>query len=225
MKFVIIAQPRSGTSMLVNTLNSIDGFNVYGELFVNTSSMKKIHELPHPQKIQQQMIEKFVKNSYDNSGKTIVQFLDDIYKTDNTGFKLLLPHLKRHRGIRKYLRDNDIFKIVLYRENKLNQVISSRTNRKKGKVTVNVIDIVNSIERLIKRDKELDAFCYGKFVKKTYEQLTNDDDITKIDLSWMGLGEVNVPLRKYKSKKLEDRIENYDELVKFISKTKFKKWL
>lgn len=33
-KFVIIAQPRTGTSMLVNTLNSLPDFNVYGELFV-----------------------------------------------------------------------------------------------------------------------------------------------------------------------------------------------
>lgn len=225
MKFVIIAQPRSGTSMLVNTLNSIDGFNVYGELFIDgkrSMLMDRLNNDPHPQKVQQEMLIRSRSNNFYESGKNINQFLDDLYKKDNTGFKLLLPHLKRYDGIREYIRQKNLFKIVLYRENKLNQVISSRTNRQKGKIHINPNDVSRAIKKLIQNDRELDKFCYGKFVKKTYEELTNDDDVKQLDLSWMGLGMVDVPLRKYKSKKLKDKVENYDDL---ISRAEFKKWL
>jgi LPS sulfotransferase NodH len=236
-KFVIIAQPRTGTSMLVNTLNGIDCFNVYGELFVRVHNMNNIN---HPQKIQDQMIKRFIKNSYDLSNKKSVDdFLDFIYKSDDaiTGFKLLSTHLNRKEGndIINYIQKNKIYKIILYRENKLKQVISSITNKKEGKVYVKPKMIVEKIKKNISEEKKLfNYFANGKYVKKSYESLTSENDIDSLNINWIynlldyhGNPIVKVPLRKYRPRSVSDNIDNFESLVHYIKNKspEFLEWI
>ena len=165
-KFVIIAQPRTGTSMLVNTLNTLPNFNVYGELFVRAKNML-MNPVDHPQEVQREMVLRYIRNSYDLSGKSVRDFLISIYNQPGyVGFKLLFPHLKRKFGsnIIKYIQDNNIYKILLYRKNKIKQVISAQTNKKTEKVKVDVRQVVDKIKFLIQEQKQYDAvFANGNF--------------------------------------------------------------
>ena len=196
---------------------------MYGELFVNIANMKNIYKNPHPQQVQQDMIVRYVENGFDNSNKTINQFLDDIYGQNDEfiGFKLLYPHLKRKEGknIINYIQNNNIFKIILYRENKMNQVLSAFTNRKEESIKVNPKVVLEKIRILIQEEKKFhNIFCNGNYVKKSYESLTGNRDMNQLDFSWIDkkLGIVDVPLRKYKNK----GISNIEEIKNLINKSK-----
>ena len=226
-KFVIIAQPRTGTSMLVNTLNTLPNFNVYGELFVRAKNML-MNPVDHPQEVQREMVLRYIRNSYDLSGKSVRDFLISIYNQPGyVGFKLLFPHLKRKFGsnIIKYIQDNNIYKILLYRKNKIKQVISAQTNKKTEKVKVDVRQVVDKIKFLIQEQKQYDAvFANGNFIKVSYEDLTGNKNIKELDLSLLGFdGIVDVPLRKYRDNKLSRNVLNFDELKKAVSE--FKEWI
>jgi hypothetical protein len=220
--------------MVVNTLNSLPDFNVYGELFVKTKSTGK--SFTHEQKVQQDMVRRYHRNSYKmNTFPNIDTFLDNIYERGkNVGFKLLHPHLrKRPAGeaeqIISYINNNDIFKIMMWRENRLKRVLSNVTNRKKGKVFADPAVMVRGITKGLAYDKELmEWFGNGKFIRISYEELTGDRNADVLDLSFLGIKKkVEVPLKKYGSHKMRDRISNYDELKKYIEKNtpEYARWL
>lgn len=228
MKYVIISQPRCGTSMMVNTLNSINDVNFYGELFVNNIDLT-----PHPQEIQRQMISRIIENNYYRSKKSVKGFLDDIYSREGSvGFKLLSLNLTKNikDDIIRYIQSNNIVKIILHRRNKLKQFISGQTNKKEGKVKINPITAINAISVLIEDEKKLhDVFCNGNYFKKSYESLTGNIDLKEIDLSWIDerFGIVPVPLRKYRPNRVSDNLSNWKEFVGYIEKHKpeYLKWI
>lgn len=230
MKFVIISQPRSGTSMLVNTLNSVNGINVYGELFTN---IHNIGTTPHPQKIQRDMIKRIIDNSFQSYNKTVDEFLTEIYKKgENVGFKLLYPHIKGEigRDIINFINKNNILKIVLYRKNKFKQYISAQTNKKEGKIVVNPSFVVKRSNELLGEEGTFHRiFCNGRYIKKSYESLTQSKDLKEVDLSWIDekIGVVPVPLRKYRPNKISDNISNFDELYEYVknNKPEYIKWM
>lgn len=230
MKFVIVAQSRSGTSMIVNTLNSLPDFNVYGELFVNVYNMLQ-SKINHPQEIMRKMILRYIRNSYDLSDTDSVKtFLDNFYKKKekNIGFKLLYTHLKRSNGnnIIDYIQSNDIFKVIVNRENKLKQVISGQTNKKQGKVSINVEQAVKQMKNFIDQQKILEnTFANGNFIKVSYEQLTNNKNVNKMDLSLLGFdGIADIPMFKYRPNRISENISNLSELEKALPK-EYKEWL
>jgi hypothetical protein len=243
-KFVIIAQPRTGTSMLVNALNALPDFDVYGELFVRVQGM---YGIEHPQEVQDQMIKRFIRHSYDLSGKrTVEDFLNKIYgkyKFDsefNVGFKLLAPHLSRNEGeqIINYIQNKNIYKILLYRENKLKQVISARTNKQEGKIHIeSPTFLMTRVKFLINEQKKLEKiFANGKFVKRSYEELTGEQDTKKLDMEWLWdlfgynwnrQAKLDVPLRKYRPSSIKDNVSNFGTLASHIKnkEPQFLKWI
>jgi len=241
-KFVIIAQPRTGTSMLVNALNTLSDFDVYGELFVRVQGM---YGIEHPQEVQDQMIKRFIRYSYDLSGKKNVEdFLNGIYHKHrlNVGFKLLAPHLKRDEGqdIINYIQSKDIYKILLYRENKLKQVISARTNKQEDKVHIeSPTFVMTRVKYLIREQKELEkTFANGKFIKKSYESLTSERDVKRLDMNWLWdffgykwsntcKAKLDVPLRKYRPSSIKDNVSNFGTLASHIKnkEPQFLKWI
>jgi hypothetical protein len=233
--------------MLVNTLNGLDDFNVYGELFANVKSMQNIG---HPQEVQEQMIKRFVRNSFDLSGKKYISdYLDYIYKIRkykdldfnqgfNIGFKLLSPHLNRKEGatIIDYINSNDIYKILLYRENKVKQVLSAKTNKKEDKVHIDsAMYFCTRVKHFMKEEKKLfNTFANGKFKEISYEKLTGEEDATELDMLWLwkflGITKermMHVPLRKYRPKSVQDNISNFGTLASHIKnkEPEMLKWL
>lgn len=229
MNFVIISLPRCGTSMLVNAMNSLDNFNVYGELFASTGKDREI-KFKHPQKIQEKMVrrrisEGFVRHKAHN--KTYKTYLDHIYSQGkNVGFKLLYPHVKKYPKLIDEINNRDIYKILMYRNNELKRIISGATNKKKLPIKIIPKNIVNGIYQNRKMDKQLrNWFENGKYIRISYEELTQDKNVAEIDMSkiWDFFGidmlkKIKSPLKKYTSTKIRDNIENYDDLVNYIEK-------
>jgi hypothetical protein len=226
IRFVIIAQPRTGSSMLVNSLNSLDFLDVYGEVFAKEMSKG------HPQKAQDEMIKRIRKIFFLNSGKSVQQYLDDFYSNHN-GFKLLYPHVKRDREIYRYIENNDIKKILLFRENKFKQVLSAMTNGREGKVKCYPKAIEKKI--IIKMEEEQwlkDNFCTENFMTITYEQLTNDTNAQVLDLGkifkFLDIQSnplVKVPMTKYRPSKVSGNICNINDMKEYFKDSDILKWI
>lgn len=218
-KFVLISLPRSGSSMIINTLNSLENFNVYGEVFARFT---KDTVIDHPQDIQIKMIERNKNNSFDLSNyNNIEDYLDNLYNSERiTGFKLLYPHIKRFSGVVDYIKTNNIYTILLSRRNKVKQFISARTNKKsEDKIYVNPHDFIERVKLFEKNEKIL-----GELFKPDrrvyYEDITNGEDIKSFNLSHLFPmdKEVNVPLRKYRPNRVYDNILNYNEVFDIVKK-------
>jgi hypothetical protein len=220
-KFVIVGLPRSGSSMIVNTLNQLEDFNVYGEIF---SKFSKNTQINHPQKIQFDMIKRNKINSFDLSKYNMVKdYLDNLYNGDrNTGFKLLYPNIKRSFGkqIIDYIINNNIYVIFLCRENKINQFVSKITNKKIGKVYIDPEELIKGVSILEKKESELSNMFTVINKKVIYEEITENKDIKLLNLNKLFPinREVEVTLRKYRSNNLFDNISNYNEVIKSIEK-------
>ena len=225
MNFVIISLPRTGSSMLVTTLNSIPGFNVYGELLAKGNWQG---EKPHPQEVMRKMIgryrsEGFISSSYKSRTEYLKRFFSDI-KGDFKGFKLLFPHITENdTNLINYINTN-FKKIFLHRENMLKVVISGMTNKIDHKIVVDPAKVVQEVRlRIRQQGKLFNWFKDENTIEVCYEKLTKDLNAASLDLSreleflgYKGIKIWEVPIYKYGSNKLEDRITNYDELAEYI---------
>lgn len=116
--FVIISQPRTGSSDLVHRLKKYQEIECFGEIFLKNNTClpnKKFNEM---------------KFSIENRQKDPILFLKEVKKNitkDFFGFKFFLYQNTR---IRKYLLDESKTKyIFLTRKNKLAQFVSTQTAR------------------------------------------------------------------------------------------------
>ena len=226
MNFVIVSLPRTGTSMLVNALDSLEGFNVYGELFATGG--QEYFEIIHPQQVQQQMLERRVREGfYNKKGKSCSAYLDNIFsKQGNVGFKLLYPHVKKLPELINEINKRDVHKILMYRTNMLKRVVSGFTNRRELPIVLDPSVALDAIVRSKKEEGQLFRwFSKGKHMKISYEELTEGKDALELNLSrvWNFLGVdmpsiVESPLRKYASPLIEDRLENYKEFRAYFEK-------
>jgi len=216
--------------MLVNALNSLEGFNVYGELFIPGGDHYK--KIPHPQKAQQDMIERRITDGFYSQNRSCSSYLNHIFsKEGNVGFKLLQPHLKQFPEIVKEINSRNVFKILMYRENVVKRVVSGLTNRwefyhKELPIDIDPQLVLKEIRINEEYDKQLQNwFANNKHMRISYEELTGDRDVSELDLTriWNFLNIdmpslVKSPLRKYASPLMVDRIKNYEEFKKYFKK-------
>lgn len=246
-RFVIVAMPRAGTSMLTLALKDIKNVNMHGEIFV---ASRNHSGSGHPQKVMRDLIDTDEGNnlwSYmsekhnreDRDLTKLVRVEDISYFLEKrlcngkyAGFKLLHTHLSRIPLVKDYIKYNDMYVIHLHRENVLKQVISGEI---KADPKIDVSKIPGKINKIHKGNKELTKWFKGKrYVKISYEELTNDKnsdtiDIRKISrlLGIRGDSMVKVPLEKYGPSGIKERVTNYNDILNGLKdcKTVRKEWL
>jgi hypothetical protein len=194
--FVIVGVPRTGTTMLVNSLNNLSNVTVYGEICaVRGGKPKKKHWQPIVQKQREikernsfrvWAIEKYgiPQDCYDLTQRTdypvirllIPEYLDDIFSRDSlVGFKLLYPHTIKLPEVVEYIKAQNISVIHLTRDNVLKTALSMKVKKDVpfSKFRVDVTDIENKVYEIIRRDKYIGSVFYGcKYMNMTYEELT-----------------------------------------------------
>jgi hypothetical protein len=206
MKFVVVGLPKTGKTMICDSLDKLDGFTVYDEIF--TARMGHGKAPDHPLKFMNDMRKRKKKNCFVKwyqkhhntdvmnikklaEPKDIEGFLDHTFsKDENVGFKLHHHHIITLRYILRYLRDNNIKIIHTYRRNKLKQAIAVLGNRKR--ITINKEKFklkLNSIEKKIKefetRNIQLIEWFDNNnydYMKIVYEDLTGDKHINEMDV-------------------------------------------
>lgn len=220
MRFIIMGLPKTGKTMLVHTLNRINGFRVLGEIF---NTRDRSPNMPvHPQKIIEDMRIRDQKNNlhtwyckrynikkYDVTEdiqkhdvyKLMDEFLNDmIFLPDlHCGFKLHHHHIELTPQLKDWIIDNNISIIHCDRDNKIKQAIAAIGNRARGK---KFYAKPEDTEKLMIDNKrrfiELRDWFKGKvpYMYIKYETLTGDTDSNMINISSIkAFFKVHMPLR------------------------------
>lgn len=199
--------PKTGKTMLVHTLNRIDGFRVLGEIF---NTRDRSPNMPvHPQKIIEDMrirdqknnlhtwyCKKFKVNKYDvtediqkhNVYQLMNDFLNEvIFLPDkNCGFKLHHHHIELTPQLKNWIQDNHISVIHCDRFNKIKEALAAIGNRARGNKfhadPESTEKLINDNQRRFNELREW--FMYEvPYMHIQYETLTGDTDSNRINLS------------------------------------------
>lgn len=139
-KFVIFGPQRTGSTMLVRTLNTVDKFEVHDELFVLHG--KNQDSRTFRSWFLGQMREKLTEAESGGSGpefhefiksldpdRIIYRFLDAIYAPAHerdvyVGFKVMYNQLEAFPVLESYFREKGIYRIHLLRRNPIKRAVS-----------------------------------------------------------------------------------------------------
>ena len=207
MRFIIMGLPKTGKTMLVHTLNRIDGFRVLGEIF---NTRDRSPNMPiHPQKIIEDMrirdqknnlhtwyCKKFKVNKYDvtediqkhNVYQLMNDFLNEVIflPNKNCGFKLHHHHIELTPQLKNWIQDNQDIRIIhCDRLNKIKESLAAIGNRARGsKFHADPESTLKLIKDNERRFKELQKwFANSLYYRRiVYEDLTKDTDSNEIDL-------------------------------------------
>lgn len=218
--FVIVGLSRTGSTMLVNSLNRIPNVTCFGEIAVLRDGKPKP---PHPQEtleLQRQIkttssfrtwvVNEFklpndkydVSDIFDN-GKDIslslIKWLQWIFHKDRTvGFKLLFPHIQETIQLVGILKMLNVNFIHLYRnpQKRVQSLINKGHIPEKRR---------KEYERLSVMQDNTIEYWFPNSLKISYEDITNDKEIKEIPsdvagkiTDFLGLPETKIPVKTRK---------------------------
>ena len=236
-RFVIIGAPRTGSTLLVRTLNSLDGFCCHGELlgtdnvrgYEDSVDLLTISDVERKAR-SQRLLEK--RNS--NPVGFVEQALAFDYPA--VGFKALYNAFLNPRWseVITFLQGEHAIRFIhLRRNNDLRRFISEQILLQGGpnhsaaggksdvslKVHVNIDLFLLARERLQLQSCELEKLLSGKSILEvSYEALAADTSITVAQVGhFLGLefapSDIHPALTKVGATDLRDSVSNYQELL------------
>lgn len=157
------------------------------------------------------------------------------------GFKLMYSQLSRFPYLRDWIKKENISIIYLKRENLLKQYLSNVANKKtkvahsdkKADIVSFTVDVEQCLQQIQKTEKEnahmQQIFAGNQQLTITYENFFSDmeQEGNKI-FQFLGVStpQIQKPkMVKRSSNKLNDIIENYDELTKRLENTAYAQYL
>ncbi|MEO8116055.1 MAG: sulfotransferase [Bacteroidota bacterium] len=233
-KFVIITLPRSGSTVLVKTLDRHPQVFCAGELFyfpgkiyhtecqfpfwkIKTFSNKINYLINFPNVLFR--LGYFMKNFYNHQNPG--------YKA--VGFKMMYQHILYMPGIMNYLKRNKIKVILLTRENLLRNVLSDMKARETGvyhnepgsgkiagkKLHVDLELLSEKMKETGKWAKKLEAVSVGMdTLKIDYADFTNWEELTDKIFDFLEVSREKIPpaAQKLNPPALENMIDNFEEV-------------
>ena len=220
-KFVIFGRGRSGSTVLVSLLNSLPDIYCDGEIYHNKVFFPKIH---------------MKRKCYQSQSK--------IY-----GFKFLTYQLLRYPDkfqipFLEYLLRNNYRVIYLKRKNLLMHAISNirarefgfhnKTNndREKKKIYIEIHELFKwlqgSEKQAIKEELLLKKIPHLKIIyEENLENTKNHQQTMDIICEFLNInkGKVKTEYKKVSPSKIENSIENFEEISKKLKNTTFEKYL
>jgi LPS sulfotransferase NodH len=237
VKFIILGAPRTGSTLLVRTLNSLEGVCCHGEL-LQLAVVRGYEDGFNPEKASKSERDARASWLLQERNNDPVGFIQRSLCSDQaaTGFKALhRAFLDPHWGevIDSLLADPDIRFIHLRRHNSLKRHVSERILAEGGaihsapggradiEVRVN-IDIPTLLERssqVAEEGREIDESLSGRRLHQlSYEQLASDTPAAVAGVcEFLGLdvtpSDIVPALDKVGAADLRDTVTNYDELL------------
>lgn len=246
-KFVIFTTPRTGSTLLIKTLDTHPEIMCAGEIFFFKGAVFHNECRYHFIKVP------FIGNklnyvvNYPFIWLKLKEFLNKFFNTNSKGekargFKLMHYQTYYLPGIFDYLKSNDIKVIVLIRKNVLRNTLSDLRARSTGVyhnaagVNVNAIPKFKvDIDELGKKMKEIEGF--NRQLEKTsaglnsrifyYEDFENWGDTIGQIQRFIGVKEegLKAASRKLNPERLEDMMENYAEVKQWLSSNGYAQYL
>ncbi|HEY6978157.1 MAG TPA: hypothetical protein VH396_17775 [Chitinophagaceae bacterium] len=246
-KFVIFTTPRTGSSLLIKTLDNHPEILCAGELFFfkgdiyHTENQYPFWRFPVSNKINYLI-------NYPRIFLTLNNFLNKFYKeNDKTGIKakgFKLMHFQTYYtpGILNYFSKNNIKVLVLIRKNILRNTLSDLRARSTkiyhshgntGTVTIPMFKV--DVDELGKKMQQIEGF--NKQLERStvnlnrriiyYEDFRNWEETISGILNYLSV--TNMPLqpasKKLNPEKLEDMIENYTEVSSWLFENNYAQYL
>jgi LPS sulfotransferase NodH len=237
---MVLTQARTGSNMLVSMLDSHPNIKCFGEVFNPASSFGYINWQSNSYK--RRIAHKYLR---DYNIERYIDSLLSVGPEDNTqavGFKVIYPgQFDRWPNLRCYCRENDFKVISLIRKNLIRKYISSKianfegvwsTQERREKsvsIEIDISDLSRFIDRIETIYHLIDSLTVEfRGIQISYEELSSNRESVMIEvLQFLGIEELEVQALKAKTAKqnperLEQVIQNYDEVCSFINKTRYK---
>ena len=245
-KFVVFTTPRTGSTLIVKTLDAHPEILCAGELFFfkgdiyHTEYQYRFWRVPGGNKIN------YLVN-YPKLFCTLNNFLDKFYTHKDAsikakGFKLMHFQTYYTPGIFQYLKKNDVKVIVLIRKNVLRNTLSdlkarsTKVYHNEGNAsTLTMPTFKVDIEELGRKMQQIEGFnkqlenCTTNLNRKIiyYEDLENWDETISDVLNYLNVTNISLApaSKKLNPDRLEDMIENFSEVKSWLEKNNYEKYL
>jgi len=240
--FAILSTQRTGSSMLVRSLDSHPNLLCAGEIFKLNDS-KNIHHSSFSFTYKRARELKLIKSIRLFTRVFIKIHLDTFFSSNDNvkvGFKLMLDQVQVYPYVLKYLTDRNIKIIFLYRENIILQAISyliakstgvwvvdgEKYTHKMERYEININELFSEVERFDDDKKEIIDLSgrYPNGFAISYEEMTTDFEYfdSKIQ-AFLLVNRMNLVrgTKKIALKPLEEIIVNFDEIKSHLEETKY----
>ena len=232
-KFVILAQPRTGTNAFVSRLNKIDGVNCHYEVFHKKEIFLHNHSLRNCTKEERENLQSLEYR--DTDWKSYLSELEEktLKSSPDTkyfGFKLFYGHNKEL--LNYVMKSDEWIKIIVHRANLLDQHLSEEIAKITGKYVFDDKSKTGYQGQTTKVDFNFDKFI--QFVKKERsifnEYISNSigskravefNSLINGELEWfadlLGINNLDISKTEAKTKKQNssktiDKVENFNLL-------------
>jgi LPS sulfotransferase NodH len=246
-KFVLLTIPRTGSTLLVKTLDTHPEIFCAGEIFLLSGKMY------HNEKSFRFWKLPFLNNklhyllNYPNVLLNLKSFLNDFYKEGKNnikakGFKLMHYQTLYTPGLLNYLKKNNVKVILLVRQNVLKNALSDLRARSTGiyhntndndagqlpKLNVNIEALKNKMQQITATQHQLDTVTSDmNRLKIYYEDFKNWHESVANILNFLQVSPIPLSesVQKLNPDKLEDMIENYTEFQGWIKQNNYEHFL
>jgi LPS sulfotransferase NodH len=218
-KFIIITRSRTGSNLLISLLDSHPNVEANEELFnrIHGRSCKSIWNevfCKKPKRIKQVGFKIFYYHPLDSSDRSVWDYI----KNDKS---IYIIHLKRHNLLRTL-----ISKKIAEKTNNWSQTSShNRSNTPPKLIMFDKDEFFEDFETTKKWETETDIeFSNHKILSVVYEDLISDIKGSMNNMqNYLDLEtfELTTKLKRQNPEKLKDLVQNYDIMIREISKSKW----
>ncbi len=233
VRFIVLSTQRSGSTWVVDMLNSHPQVTCYGALFLPEGQGKQPvgAQMPYFYDLMRQ------------EGRSRIlhpvlgwRFVSSVFRNTRggtaVGFKLMYSQFKYVPWLLLYLTLRRVRVVHLVRSNKLDHVISTASARARGQFhqwdgeqvenppvrlePERVVDQIRWEETKVRRARRILALLRAPRLEITYEELVQDPSRYDDVLTFIGAptseGQLTTSLRKWNRRGYEASVENLDEL-------------
>ena len=237
-KFVVVGTQRSGTTFIRLCLISHRDVKCHGELFYKNYPFNEAYRVYRKKNMGHRL------RHYLARAELVREYLDDIYRScegDAVGFKLMYSEVRRipyaYPSVLNYIDDNNIKVVQVIRKNVLKTYVSrcAAMQRKLyhvkekvdvSKIILNTRDVLKELKKINRENMwwqerysggDYYSVCYEDFVKNKEEESAGL-------LNFLNVASDHVltsKIVKINPDRLQDIVENYDDLYKAITGSEF----
>jgi hypothetical protein len=247
-KFIILSAHRSGTTLLISSLESHHKIQCHKRVFSIDVIIRRLLMVDRPGSLFYAYRTASFKRRIDyifRKKQLMGSFLSELYIPSNgakvVGIRVIYQQVDKHPEILQWATENNVGVIHLIRENSLKTLVSAETARKRGlahstskvdlvtirlsplKLKLQLARLTGQIEKYRRRLKDI------PHLELTYESLAAQRETeTNRVLAFLEIDE-RVPLTtnlvKLNPNSLEEITENYPEIKQTLSGTAYEKFL
>ena len=240
IKFIVLAQPRTGSTLVCSLLNSIPGCRALIEP-VNVSGhqhpMQPNGRLLIPERLVQNDLKSVMDMLFEADPPPLVRKLSTKSAPLAAGFKIMahqIQALDDEYGFWQYLSDNRVKVIIVLRYNIVQQYVSDcitivtqqptcwdASDRKTAMVTIQIPSVGPSLNRIMNEKQYLLRNVQSlDYRRLTYENISNNYSNVAAILPWLCGQEYKLTTRSIKQNPddLRAKVTNYPALLNELTK-------